>query len=123
MGCRDKFIDLRCKNTATTLSVEFGTTLGEVLAGLEFEQPYPILAARVNNAYKDLSYKVYKPVTVEFFDIRHFEGYRGYRWGLLPLRYRFYRLAKLLQTKSMHKYSCFLLFRFLQGRCHKFQED
>ena len=79
MGCRDKFIDLRCKNTATTLSVEFGTTLGEVLAGLEFEQPYPILAARVNNAYKDLSYKVYKPVTVEFFDIRHFEGYRVYQ--------------------------------------------
>ena len=79
MGCRDKFIDLRCENTATSLSVEFGTSLGEVLRGLEFEQPYPILAARVNNAYKDLSYKVYKPVTVEFFDVRHFEGYRVYQ--------------------------------------------
>ena len=79
MGCRDKFIDLRCKNTATMLSVEFGTTLSEVLSQLEFEQPYPILAARVNNAYKDLSYKVYKPVTVEFFDVRHFEGYRVYQ--------------------------------------------
>ena len=79
MSMEGKFVDLRCVNTATSLSVEFGTSLGEVLRGLEFEQPYPILAARVNNAYKDLSYKVYKPVTVEFFDVRHFEGYRVYQ--------------------------------------------
>ena len=79
MSMEGKFVDLRCVNTATTLSVEFGTSLCEVLSNLEFEQPYPILAARVNNAYKDLSYKVYKPVTVEFFDVRHFEGYRVYQ--------------------------------------------
>ena len=79
MSMEGKFVDLRCVNTATTLRVEFGTSLGEVLSMLAFEQPYPILAARVNNAYKDLSYKVYKPVTVEFFDVRHFEGYRVYQ--------------------------------------------
>ncbi|MBQ6612166.1 MAG: nucleoside kinase [Alistipes sp.] len=76
---KDRFVNLHCVNTATDLSVEFGTTLSDVLAKLSFDRPYPILAARVNNAYKDLNYNVYKPVTVEFFDVRHFEGYRVYQ--------------------------------------------
>ena len=76
---KDRFVNLHCVNTATDLSVEFGTTLSDVLSKLSFDRPYPILAARVNNTYKDLNYRIYKPVTVEFFDVRHFEGYRIYQ--------------------------------------------
>lgn len=56
-----------------------GTTLMEVLQTIELDAPYPILAARVNNRYKELGYRIYKPVEVEFFDMRHFEGYRVYQ--------------------------------------------
>ena len=76
MTKREQFIDVHCLNTEQCLSVEFGTSLAELLERLEFAQPYPVLAARVNNAYKDLGYRVYKPITVEFFDMRHYEGYR-----------------------------------------------
>ena len=76
MTKREQFIDVHCLNTEQCLSVEFGTSLAELLSRLEFTQPYPVLAARVNNAYKDLGYRVYKPITVEFFDMRHYEGYR-----------------------------------------------
>ena len=56
-----------------------GTSLMEVLQNVALEQPYPILAARVNNRYKGLGYRIFKPVTVEFFDMRDFEGYRIYQ--------------------------------------------
>ena len=79
MDKREHFVEVRCLNVDKCLSVEFGTSLAELLSDLEFERAYPILAARVNNSYKDLSYKIYKPITVEFFDVRHFEGYRVYQ--------------------------------------------
>ena len=72
-------VELRLENNGTTISVEMGSTLMEVLHSGGLEQPYPMLAARVNNQYKELSYRIYKPVTVEFFDMRHYEGYRVYQ--------------------------------------------
>ncbi|MBQ8494041.1 MAG: nucleoside kinase [Alistipes sp.] len=72
-------VELRLENNGSTISVEMGSTLMEVLQLVGLEQPYPILAARVNNRYKELSYRIYKPVTVEFFDMRHYEGYRVYQ--------------------------------------------
>ena len=51
----------------------------EVLQNSTLEQPYPFIAARVNNVYKGLGYRIYKPVTVEYFDLRDFEGYRVYQ--------------------------------------------
>ena len=72
-------ITLRLVNDSTTMSVEAGVSLMDVLAMTTFHRPYPILAARVNNRYKELGYRIYKPVTVEFFDVRHFEGYRVYQ--------------------------------------------
>ncbi len=72
-------VSLRLLNNASTLEVAMGTTLMEVLQTIELDAPYPILAARVNNRYKELGYCIYKPVEVEFFDMRHFEGYRVYQ--------------------------------------------
>ena len=72
-------VSLRLLNNASTIEVEMGTTLMDVLNKIELDHPYPILAARVNNRYKELGYHIYKPVEVEFFDMRHFEGYRVYQ--------------------------------------------
>ena len=72
-------VTLRLVNNATSFEVEMGASLMNILHSVEIEQPYPVLGARVNNCYKELSYRIYKPVTVEFFDIRHFEGYRIYQ--------------------------------------------
>ena len=76
MTKRAQNVEVHCLNTGQCLSVEFGTSLAELLESVEFEQPCRVIAARVNNAYKDLGYKIYKPITVEFFDMRHYEGYR-----------------------------------------------
>ena len=64
-------VSLRLLNNASTLEVAMGTTLMEVVQTIELDTPYPILAARVNNRYKELGYRIYKPVEVEFFDMRH----------------------------------------------------
>ena len=72
-------VTLRLENNASNVEVEMGTTLMEVLRGANFHQPYPIVVARVNNAFKSLGYRIYKPVTVEFLDMRSFEGYRVYQ--------------------------------------------
>ena len=72
-------VELRLINNSSTIEVEMGTSLMEVVQSIALEQPYPILAARVNNRYKGLGYRIFKPVTVEFFDMRDFEGYRIYQ--------------------------------------------
>ena len=72
-------ITLRLVNNGASIEVAMGVSLQEVLNLVEFERPYPILVARVNNSYKELAYRIYKPVTVEFLDVRHYEGYRVYQ--------------------------------------------
>ena len=72
-------VTLRLENNASVIEVEAGSSLMDVLQKAEFDKPYPILVARVNNRFKGLGYQVYKPVTVEFLDMRHFEGYRVYQ--------------------------------------------
>ena len=72
-------IELICRNNGMLLRVEPGATLMDVLQLANLKQPYPIIAARVNNRYKYLDYKIYKPVTVEYLDITSFEGHRVYQ--------------------------------------------
>ena len=45
MTKREQFIDVHCLNTEQCLSVEFGTSLAELLSRLEFTQPYPVTVA------------------------------------------------------------------------------
>ena len=71
-------VTLRLVNSGITMDVAIGTSLLEVLGSVDFARPYPILVARVNNSYKELGYRIYKPVTVEYLDVRSFEGYRVY---------------------------------------------
>ena len=67
-----------CENTKSTISVEWGTTLGSLAQSVRTPNSLPFLAAYVNNSIRELDYRIAEPVTVRFIDISHFEGTRVY---------------------------------------------
>lgn len=78
-------IKVICDNLGGPIRVAMGTPLSEVAARLTPGR-YPFLAAFVNNRIKELSYKIYTPVTVRFVDITAFAGIRVYQrtsWFIL----------------------------------------
>ncbi|MDE5578690.1 MAG: nucleoside kinase [Alistipes sp.] len=78
-------IRIVCENLGGELEVAMGTPLSEVAARIE-PGPRPFLAAEVNNRIKELSYRIYTPVTVRFVDIASFAGIRVYQrtaWFIL----------------------------------------
>ena len=78
-------IKVVCDNLRAPIEVAMGTPLSEVAARLTPGR-HPFLAAFVNNRIKELSYKIYTPVTVRFVDITTFAGIRVYQrtsWFIL----------------------------------------
>ena len=71
-------VKIVCENTGKSLSVEMGTSLGEVIRMVALQNPHPFLAAYVNNEVRELGYRIFDPVSVRFIDITHFEGMRVY---------------------------------------------
>lgn len=71
-------IQVFCKNTNTSRSYAEGTTLLEMLADFNIDNPYPIVSAKVNNVSQGLKFRVYNNRTVEFLDIRESSGMRVY---------------------------------------------
>ena len=57
-----------CKNTGTYMDFQEGTTLLEMLPYFEFEKPFPIISAKVNNVSQGLKFRVYNNRDVEFVD-------------------------------------------------------
>lgn len=68
-------IRVLCENNGYEWQVEMGTPLSELTSRLE-HPPYPYLAALVNNRIKELSYRIYTPVTIRFVDATSFTGIR-----------------------------------------------
>lgn len=71
-------LTIYCKNTKTSRKYTEGTSLMQILADFEFEQPYPIISAKVNNVSQGLKFKVYQSKDVEFIDAREPSGRRVY---------------------------------------------
>ncbi len=71
-------IKVICENDGSELQVKMGTTLMEVLGMLSLNNPQPFLAAYVNNRLKELDYQIYKPISVRYIDITHYEGIKVY---------------------------------------------
>lgn len=63
-----------CKNTGEFKEFKEGTYLMDILKECQFERPYPILAAKVNNVVEGLRYRVYNSRTIEFLDYRCYDG-------------------------------------------------
>ena len=72
-------VQVICQNNAMRLEVEMGTSLIELLPRLDLGGEFPFLAAYVNNRLKELNFRIFKPLTVRFIDITHYEGYRVYQ--------------------------------------------
>ena len=71
-------ISIFCKNNGVTREFPEGTSLLEMLPAFEFDQPYPIVSARVNNVSQGLKYKAYNSKDVEYVDCTNPSGARVY---------------------------------------------
>ena len=63
-----------CKNTGTFQEFQEGTTLLDMIPAFDFERPYDILSAKVNNVSEGLKFRVFNNRDVEFLDYRSYSG-------------------------------------------------
>ena len=81
-------IEIFCKNTGTVKEFPEGTYLRDIAAGFEFDKPYDILAAKVNNVAQGLRFRVYHNLDVEFLDYRTYTGRNFYCRSLCFLLFK-----------------------------------
>ena len=67
-------VKIHCVNTKILLPFPEGTTLMDMLPEFEFEKPYPILCAKVNNVSQGLKYRAFNSRQVEFLDYTSYVG-------------------------------------------------
>jgi uridine kinase len=67
-------VKIFCVNTQTSEHFQEGLTLMEMLSSFEFERPYPILCAKVNNVSQGLKYRAFNSREVEFLDYTSYIG-------------------------------------------------
>jgi len=67
-------LKIYCKNTDTFQEFQEGTTLLDMLPAFDFERPYDILSAKVNNVAEGLKFRVFNNRDVEFLDYRSYNG-------------------------------------------------
>ena len=67
-------VKIFCVNTQTSKTFPEGLSLMEMLPSFEFEQPYPILCAKVNNVCQGLKYRAFNSRQVEFLDYTSYIG-------------------------------------------------
>lgn len=67
-------VKIFCKNNGKYCSFKEGVTLLEALESFDFERPYDIIAAKVNNVPEGLMYRVFKNKDVEFLDYTNYSG-------------------------------------------------
>lgn len=77
-----------CKNTGTYKEFLEGTPLLDIVPAFEFDKPYDILAAKVNNVAEGLRFRVFHNRDVEFLDYRTYIGRNFYSRSLCFLLYK-----------------------------------
>ena len=95
-----KIVKIQCVNCNTTLEVEMGTSLLELLESLDLKGKYPPLAAFVNHELKELNYRIYTPAKVEFFDITNLAGFRVYQRSMIFIMQAV--VSKLYPSQKFH---------------------
>ncbi|MDD4158279.1 MAG: nucleoside kinase [Proteiniphilum sp.] len=71
-------LKVHCLNTDEEKEVPIGTPLSELIGLFGVKMPYLIVNAKVNNKTESLAYRVYRPKTIEFFDLRDSSAMRTY---------------------------------------------
>ena len=67
-------VKIFCVNTQTSAVFPEGTTLMDMLPAFEFDKPYSILCAKVNNVSQGLKYRAFNSRQVEFLDYTSYLG-------------------------------------------------
>ena len=81
-------VRIYCKNTGTYKEFLEGTPLLDIAPQFEFDKPYEILAAKVNNVAEGLRFRVFHNLDVEFLDYRTYIGRNFYSRSLCFLLYK-----------------------------------
>ena len=81
-------MQIYCKNSRTSKKFPEGTSLEQMIDEFDFEKPYPIVSAKVNNVSQGLRYRAYHNKDVEFLDVTNASGLRVYRRSLYFLLYK-----------------------------------
>ena len=81
-------VRIYCKNTGTYKEFLEGTLLLDIAPAFEFDKPYEILAAKVNNVAEGLRFRVFHNRDVEFLDYRTYIGRNFYSRSLCFLLYK-----------------------------------
>ncbi len=83
-------LQVRCKNINITKSFPEGISLLDVYQALadEIKLPYPVVAAKVNNATQGLKFRLFQNRDVEFLDAREGAGHRVYVRSLCFVLYK-----------------------------------
>ena len=81
-------VRIYCKNTGTYKEFLEGTPLLDIAPKFEFDKPYDILAAKVNNVAEGLRFRVFHNRDVEFLDYRTYIGRNFYSRSLCFLLYK-----------------------------------
>ncbi len=71
-------IRIYCKNSGTCNEFPIGSSLLQIYKGLNFDSPYQVVSAKVNNRAEGLNFRVYNNKDVEFMDLRDPSGMRTY---------------------------------------------
>ena len=80
-------VKIFCKNTGTYKEFQEGTMLLDMINEFDFEKPYEIIAARVNNVAQGLKFRAYHSRDIEFLDYRTYSGRNVYSRSLCFLLY------------------------------------
>ena len=67
-------IKIFCRNSGETLRFNEGATLMEMLDKFDFDKPWPILSAKVNNVAQGLKYRAFNNREVEYLDYTTYSG-------------------------------------------------
>lgn len=71
-------IRIYCKNNNTYMDFPIGSSLCDIYRGFDFNFPYQVVSAKVNNRSEGLNFRVYNSKDVEFLDLRDSSGMRTY---------------------------------------------
>ena len=81
-------IRVYCKNTGSFKEFQEGTMLLDMIDEFDFDRPYPIIAAKVNNVAQGLKFRVFNNRDIEFLDYRTYAGRNVYSRSLCFLLYK-----------------------------------
>ncbi len=81
-------VKIFCKNTGTYKEFAEGTTLQDMIDKFDFDKPYDILCANVNNVSQGLKFRAFNSRDVEFLDYRTYAGRNVYSRSLCFLLYK-----------------------------------